>query len=78
MIDREQLKCYPELMALIEQEHTLEQVESISIFQDTGSYVDEHGFVCHYHVGGVEITITFTDGTKITTDLPVLPEEKSE
>lgn len=77
MIDREQLKCFPELMELIEQEHSLEQVATISFFRNVGSYIDEHGKNCYYPLG-TNTKITFTDGTEIITDKPITYVPKSE
>lgn len=77
MIDREQLKCMPELMALIEQEHTLEDVANVSFFRNVGSYLDEHGITRYYPLD-THTTITFTDGTVIFTDKPINYVPKQE
>lgn len=77
MIDREQLKCIPELVALIEQEHTLEQVASVSFFRDIGNYLDEHGRPCYYPLA-TNVKVVFTDDTVVFTDKPLTYVPKSE
>lgn len=84
MIDREQLKCIPELVALIEQEHTLEQVASVSFFRNIGSYLDEQG-KNRFYPQNTHTKITFTDGAVLFTDKPLTyvpeseePEEQAE
>lgn len=77
MIDREQLKCIPELMELIEQEHTLEQVASVSFFRDVGSYLDEYSKPCYYPLA-THVKVVFTDDTVLFTDKPLTYVPKSE
>lgn len=79
MIEREQLKDYPELMALIEQEHTLEQVERITITRDmVDSYVDNAGMRHFYPSLDVHVTVVFTDGTAKLVEGPINYVPKSE
>lgn len=80
MIDREQLKCMPELMAVIEQEHSLEEVESVSFTQGVGSYADK-GMMHTYPLPTVHVTVVFTDGTAKEIDGPisyVMPKKEEE